>query len=997
MKIRKIIVAVVLALSTGSRAEQVLRGVPCFFSDPAYATLEARQKFIFDAEVGGTIINAASSECLTALSPSKVNSAVVFAPCVAGAAAQTWKPVTNTSGLQLKNGAKVGAASGGVRTNLKVWVTNAAAAYTADAPAATSSLHASAPGVNGIWWDATNAAFHITPRAGFNHQAGKNLCLDWAAAPLRVCDAPSPSAKLPFCDVKQPLDARVADLVGRLTPAEVENMVNRNTDDGIDRLWIQPYNWWSEALHGVQAGCAQSSANVSSSSSTLTQPLDNCPVNMPSAISSAAPFDKQLFAEIGAVIGTEARALWNEGVTNGLTFWSPNLNIFRDPRWGRGQETAGEDPTVNGEYGMNFIRAFQTGDASSNSSSGSSSSTQLMASSCAKHFLSYTLENCYNKKDNCRLNFNAIVSQQELESTYLPAFEAAVKTGGVSGLMCSYNAINDIPACANKWAMTTVARNAWNFDGYITSDCGAISGVSSPYPAIHNWSTHGIGSVGHGFKVGDHNLSSLAEAGVDSNCNLGGGSIVGAQGGSGADAKAAAGHLFKVQMRVGLFDSLAARSSAQKKWDALSAKDVGTSAHVATALDAARAGIVLLKNTAKRLPLAKAKASDGTTISIAVIGPCAASFKGGYSNNAPVTSIDAAIAASGYAGANANIKVVTGCDSPSCATLSSLDAAVAAAAAADVVILALGIDGSIEGENGDGRAFVEWGIALPGSQSELAAKISAAAKSPVIAILTGAPVDMTPLKTAVKVGAIMWIGYLGQMGGAAVADVLFGVHNPSGRLTTTVYPADYIDEWKTGVDPYVHGAASPPRNASYFDAHLVANATSGNPGRTYRFYTGSKEVYKFGDGMSYTEWAVEGVDAEAEPTVHTVDFAQVTAYATEATRSMVYRRGGAHDAVVHRVALRIANVGAVKGRHSVLCYVVPPSSAHAAMSGLPLRSLVDFTKTATLAPGEEAAVKFALTAHDLTVCPPGGGRIALKGTWEIKTGENKTVATLVVA
>lgn len=714
----------------------------------------------------------------------------------------------------------------------------------------------------------------------------------------------------------------------------------------------------------------------------------HCPVNMPSAISSAAAFDRVLWARIGATIGTEARALWNEGVTNGLTFWSPNLNIARDPRWGRGQETPGEDPTVNAEYGAAFIRGFQTGqtDGKVRVREAPASAT-LMASACAKHYLGYTLDNCYGVKDNCRTNFNASISQQELEETHLPAFEAAVKEGEVSGLMCSYNSVNSVPSCANAWAMSTVARGAWAFDGYITSDCGAVKAVQSPYPTVHNWTTHGIGGVGHGYALSDHNLSSLASAGLDSNCNLGGGSIAGAAGGAGADARAAASHLLRVQMRVGLFDPLDAPS--QRQWSALNATDVGSARNVQTALDAARDSIVLLENRAARLPLPRTQSGQ----QIAVIGPCSNAFSGGYSNGQHSASLDAAIRASGYTAGK--VTAISGCDTPSCGTLPTLGDAEAAAAAADVVVLALGTDGSIEDENADGRAFEPWGIALPGQQASLAANVTAAAQHPVIVVVSGSGVDLSPLKSDARIGALLWIGYLGQMGGAAVADTLWGVANPSARLTTTFYPSSYIDAWAPGRDPYMAGVVSPPRNASYFDTHLLSNTTSGNPGRTHRFYGGAT-AYSFGDGLSYTRWQLSVQPAASVQA--SVPLSRVSEYATAAVAAHIFRRQSALDQPFRHLEMIISNVGVVAGRHSLLCYIVPPPGARQSRRGLPLRTLIDFAKTPLLLPNTSTVVAFQITAHDLTVVPPGGGRIALRGLWEVRIGNDRSpVETIEVS
>ena len=316
----------------------------------------------------------------------------------------------------------------------------------------------------------------------------------------------------------------------RVEPDEVQELLV-NGAAGLPRLWLQPHNWWSEALHGVQAGCAQADDGSS-----------RCPTGFPAAISTAASFNATLFRAVGSVIGAEARALANEGVTNGFTFWSPNLNILRDPRWGRGQETPGEDPLLNGKYGENFVLGFEHPDGSSGDA--------IAASACPKHFFAYNLENCFKVKDNCRHTFDmANLSQGELEATYLPPFEQAVASGRASGLMCSYNAVNGTPSCANAWGIETLARGKWGFGGYVTSDCHAVVAVELPFPTSHTWDPQ---RSGHGF---DLKGASLASLGVDLNCNLGGGSVVRANATAvSPDAKQALTHLFDVLFRLGVFD-----------------------------------------------------------------------------------------------------------------------------------------------------------------------------------------------------------------------------------------------------------------------------------------------------------------------------------------------------------------------------------------------------------------------------------------------------------
>jgi|EP01043_Picozoa_sp_COSAG02_P003117 beta-D-xylosidase 4 len=381
---------------------------------------------------------------------------------------------------------------------------------------------------------------------------------------------------------------------------------------------------------------------------------------------------------------------------------------------------------------------------------------------------------------------------------------------------------------------------------------GAVAGVTNPEPKAHPWAQdselqlgpddvnrvadRGIGSAGgHGYSI--PNGSSLASAGLDSNCNLGGGSIDSRTGPEGDAARAQAlEHLFTVQMRLGLFDPLEGNRFA-----ALDGENVATENNQQLALDAARQGIVLLQNLHSTLPLEPGLGQ------LALLGPCLEVRAGGYSKSGTGGAYtgSAVSAIANYSGSQPVI--VVGCADPKfvmgkrkssaidCAEDSEgFAAAVQAATTAASTIVSIGIDGSFEGENGDYRAFA--GIGLPGAQLKLVQSVAAASPSPIIVTVSGSSVDLSPIKAHPNVGAIVWIGYGGEAAGQALADVLFGVHNPDGKLTTTFYPTTYPDQWVQGTDPYTGGVSS-PRNASYFDSHMRPNKTTGNPGRTHRFCT----------------------------------------------------------------------------------------------------------------------------------------------------------------
>ena len=538
--------------------------------------------------------------------------------------------------------------------------------------------------------------------------------------------------------------------------------------------------------------------------------------------------------------------------------------------------------------------------------------------------------------------------------------------------MCSENDVNGIPPCADHWAITTVARDSWGFDGYVTGDCGAIDAISAPYPTTHNFTADTtFGHYGHGYDVMPN--ASIQSAGLDIDCTKANVSLAL---GTAADTDAALRHLWAVQMRMGRFDPLSA-----SPFNALGWESMGTTKHQQLALEAAHQSIVLLKNSLETLPI------DGATqqksVKFAVLGPTLEIKSGGYSGRGtggPLTG-STAVFISKYANATAN--VVPGCADVSCTESSGLAAAVAAAAEADVVLVAVGIssDGDatdrFEGENGDRRAL-SGDIRLPGHQLELVTKAAAAAKKPIIVMLTGSSVDITPLKSNPKVGAIIWRGYSGEASGMATADALFGRFNPSGRLTTTWYPQSFLTAWKPGTDPYT-GATNLPRNASYFDHHVRPNATTGNPGRGHRFYTGTP-VFPFGHGLSFTSFE----HVLLSPATVNVDGLAVHSYADEATRRRNFRRDSALAFVVHTAEIAVTNTGRRAGSHSVLVYAVPPLNT--GVDGAPLRSLIGFEKV-WLQPGESKRVAVAITAHDLTLTKPEGGRVVAAGRWAVEMGD----------
>ncbi|XP_030543182.1 probable beta-D-xylosidase 2 [Rhodamnia argentea] len=682
----------------------------------------------------------------------------------------------------------------------------------------------------------------------------------------------------PFCRASSPIPERARDLVGWLTLQEKVKLLG-NTAAAVPRLGIRGYEWWSEALHGV--------SNVGPG----TQFGGDFPgaTSFPQVITTAASFNASLWEAIGQVVSDEARAMYNGGM-GGLTYWSPNINILRDPRWGRGQETPGEDPIVVGRYAASYVRGLQ----------GSDGSGRLKVAACCKHFTAYDLDN-WNGVD--RFHFNARVSKQDMEDTFNVPFRMCVMEGKVASVMCSYNQVNGVPACADPNLLRKTVRGAWRLDGYVVSDCDSV-GVF--YDKQHYASTP------------QQAVADAIKAGLDLECGpfLATHSGEAVRGGllNEAEVDGALLNTLTVQMRLGMFDG----TPSAQPYGTLGPNDVCTPAHQELALEAAGQGIVLLKNQGPTLPL-----SPRRHRTVAVVGP---------NSDVTVTMIgNYAGVACGYTtplqgiGKYTNTIHQQGCVDVACHDDKLFGAAIEAARGADVTVLVMGLDQSIEAEFKDRDSLL-----LPGRQQELVAKVAMASKGPtVLVLMSGGPVDISFAKNDPRVAAILWAGYPGQAGGAAIADILFGSTNPGGKLPMTWYPQDYL--------------ASVPMTV------MDMRPTGSNlyPGRTYRFYQGPV-VYPFGHGMSYTQF------------VHTIAAAPAAvAVPLDGRRPANATNSGRAVRVTHvrcarlslGVQLDITNAGARDGAHTVLVYSTPPGGGGG--SWVPQKQLVGFQKVQVAAGARE--------------------------------------------
>lgn len=716
------------------------------------------------------------------------------------------------------------------------------------------------------------------------------------------------------CDVNLANVARIRALLTLLLPDEKAGLLSNNAK-GVSRLNIPAYQWWSEALHGI-GGSPGVTFNGSTPFAT----------SFPQVVTTSSSFNTTLFSLIGDAIGTEGHAFFNEHHA-GLTFWTPNINIFRDPRWGRGQETPGEDPTLTAAYAAAFTGSFQ---------GGGSFPKYLKASSCCKHYSAYDLED-WEGVD--RHHFNAVVSKQDQNDTYFPAFQSCVQRGQVSSIMCSYNAVNGVPSCVNSDLLNGQLRQDWGFEGYITSDCQAVDDVKN----AHHYTTSNDSTI----------VDSLS-AGMDSDCgnffenHLGGCIADGTCSNSVLDP--ALENLFGVQFRLGLFDPL-----ENQPYSKLGVSDINTPKHQQLALEAAEQGIVLLKNDPIVLPLNPSKGEK-----MAVVGPNANATEtllGNYEGNAPyrITVFE------GVSRFVTDPVYEPGCANVNCGSTDQFSSAAQAAENADCVILVVGLDQTVEKEGLD-----RYDISLPGEQEALIEVVASAAKKPIILVVMGGGcVDLSAAKANKNVGAILWTGYPGQSGGNAIARTLFGLNVPSGRLTQTFYPSSFVHE------------------VSMFDMGMRPNPGTGNPGRGYRFYTG-KPIFAFGAGMSYSKFTYSW-----EPSTQTS--AKVVGSKINELADQTFHNLRAADKLspILNISFWLANEGPFDATEVVLVYMRPPPDLKK-HQGAPLRSLRWFRRVHTTV-HNRVVVNVSIYPSDIRLAGEGNGEMFTpRGNWTVEIGQSQS-------
>lgn len=650
----------------------------------------------------------------------------------------------------------------------------------------------------------------------------------------------------------------------------------------IERLGIPEYNWWNEALHGVaRAGVA---------------------TMFPQAIGMAASFDAELLQHIGDVVSTEGRGKFNEfsrqndrGIYKGLTFWAPNINIFRDPRWGRGHETYGEDPYLTAELGKAYIRGIQGPDPE-----------HPKAAACAKHFA------VHSGPEALRHHFNAVADAHDLYDTYLYAFKECVKEAKVEAVMGAYNRVNGEPACGSRTLLKDILRTAWDFQGHVVSDCWAINDFHMNHHVTQTPAESAAMAVNNGCDLNCGtaflHLNEAYEQGLVSEEAI----------------TEAVERLMEIRIRLGMMKDY------PSPYETISYDVVECKEHTELAVEAARRSLVLLKNDGI-LPLRKEERKT-----IAVIGPNADS-RNALIGNYVGTSSEYITVIEGIRqqlGEEHRVLYAEGCHLYKdkveflAREKDRLEEAVITAGKADAVVLCLGLDASIEGEEGDaGNEYASGDkpdLRLPGLQQELLERVTAVGKPVILVLLAGSALDVSWAEK--HVAAILHAWYPGARGGRAIAEALFGAISPCGKLPVTFYA----------------GTEQLPE----FTDYSMKN-------RTYRYFR-EKVLYPFGYGLSYTKVAYRNA-AVSSPESGVLDGVTLTA--------------------------ELCNEGDYPIHESVQVYIRHEDAAEYE-PGWQLKTV----KVTALAPGETAQVALELPARAFGIIREDGSCAVRPGGYSVSIG-----------
>ncbi len=681
-------------------------------------------------------------------------------------------------------------------------------------------------------------------------------------------------------------EERTADLVSRMTLEEkAAQMVNAASE--IERLDVPHYDWWSECLHGLaRAGKA---------------------TVFPQSIGLGATFDDELIFEMADAISDEARAFYNEaikrdnrGIYTGLTFYSPNVNIFRDPRWGRGQETYGEDPFLTSRLGVAFVKGLQGDDEK-----------YLKTAACAKHYA------VHSGPEKYRHEFDAVVSNRDLYSTYLPAFKALVTEGNVESVMGAYNRVNGEVCCGSKTLLIDILRKDWGFDGYVTSDCGAVADfyynhkivptmTEAAALAIENGLNLNCGSVYSKELVNAVKQGLITEKQIDELLIP----------------------LMLTRFKLGLFDP-----AEMNPYNKVSADIVDSKKHKDLAYDAALKSMVLLENKNNVLPINGDKLRQ-----LFVTGPNASNTDALIGNyfgvNDKMTTFLEGIVNRTPAGVSVQYKQGVMIDKPN---VNPIDWASGNVRDADVTIACVGLTWLLEGEEGEAIASTQKGDmydnSIPQCQIDYLKKLRETDPSkPLVVVVTGGcPVQLNEIRELADALIMAW--YPGEAGGYALADILYGNANPSGRLPLTfVESVDDLPDFEN------------------YDME----------GRTYRYMTEHKPLYPFGYGLSYTSFDFSDIECEKS-----------------------IKKG----AETVEVSVKVTNTGERDGEEVVQLYVTD----NEASVPVAVRQLGAMDRVALKA-GESKIVKLNVPIDMFTIITDKDTREVEKGDFTISVGGGQPVA-----
>ncbi|KAL3672396.1 hypothetical protein V7S43_003081 [Phytophthora oleae] len=691
-------------------------------------------------------------------------------------------------------------------------------------------------------------------------------------------------------------------------------------------IGLPEYNWGANCVHGVQSTCGT-----------------NCPTSFPNPVNLGAIFDPQVVFDMAQVIGWELRALWLEGAREnykggphlGLDCWSPNININRDPRWGRNTETPSEDPLVNSKYGVAYTRGLQEGKRED--------PRFLQAVVTLKHYAAYSYEN-YAGVD--RMEFDAIVSPYDFADTYFPAFRSSIVDGKAKGVMCSYNSVNGIPMCANNALEKTLLRDTLGFDGYITSDSGAVEAISD----MHHYTSSQCEAARLAILAGtDINSGKLYETCLKE--------LVESKQLEEKALNDALRHTLKLRFELGLFDPI----DDQPYWN-VTASDVNTEAAKELSLNASRKSIVLLQNNGSVLPLEKG-------IKLAVVGPHAKSKLGLLGNylgqmchgdynevgcvQTPLEAINATNGASDTTFAH-------GSDIKGNST-AGFEEAAAVVEDADAVVLFLGIDKTVEGEVGD-RDSIE----LPSIQLQLLKRVRAVGKPTVVVLINGGVIGAEEIVH--QTDALVEAFYPGFFGAQAMADVLFGDVNPSGKLPVTMYRSDYVGQ-----------------------VEMKSMDMTTYPGRTYRYFKG-EPVFPFGWGLSYTSFSLS-VDNE------TSGDAATSSGSGSSLRAMAGVAAEVSDSMNATILVVVSNDGDVAGDEVVFVFFRPVKTGVTGPATLLNEQLFDYQRV-SLNPSESTRVNFIVQQSTLALFDEDADLISFPGAYEVvvtNCGSERLIFSVEVA